>query len=134
MIRLLLITLLSSGPGASMRTGSPSPGVLQGTFSASSIVDRPGATMHAPANGEITALHGENLVVGSNGSGSTMTVALKVGSDVLCTLDVPCASLGDFTSTCTGAFSEGQDVHMQISASGCDVKPMFIGAANILWR
>lgn len=130
---LLLSMLLAAGPGASMRAGVRSYTVLQGSFSSVSAVDTPGATMHAPHSGTVTYMHGEVIFAGADGVGSTLTLAIKVDGVVACSVSVPCASTGDVNAACAGDFAAGQDVHMEIDSSACDVKPTLIASATIVW-
>lgn len=128
---LVLALLAFGGPGAALRSAPRTHAILPGAFGPTSTLNKPGSTMHAPHNGHVSGIHGETTSVGADGIGSTMTISVRADGVSICSIAVPCASLGDFSATCAGEFDAGQDVHMEITASGCDVKPSFVGSANI---
>lgn len=118
MLSVAFAVVLAVGASGS----SPAPGqylVMGAEVSAATPVGQPRATTEAPASGTVTRLHWEILAAGTNGAGSTFTLAVTADDVVICSASIACTAVGSGTATCTGAFTEGQDLHVEVTASSC---------------
>lgn len=130
MISIVVAAVLAAGPGASVRAGSQSIGLMQGAFTASTGVEVPTATFRAPVGGQLIAIHGEVETGGADGGGTTLTLEVTAAGTPICSGTVSCTATGGFDITCSGTFEAGQDLHLQIDSTGCGSQPVFLGTVT----
>lgn len=139
-LSLVLVTLLSAGPGATIRGAPPSPqvpGSMHGAFSALTESNIPTTTFRAPKSGTMVNIHGESTAAGTDVGGGTITISVIAhgGSmpGVKCSVDVACTESRDFIGACSSTFEAGQDLHLEITASSCLSKPTLLVRATWEW-
>ena len=119
--------------GAAYHQGrQPTHSLMGASFEAGTPVGETRATMHAPQAGTLTQLHWEIAAAGSNGGGSTFTLAVTVEGVTQCSIAVACTTTGSGTQACDASFAEGDDVHVAVIASDCATLPRFV--MSTAWR
>src|SRR5687767_275567 len=131
MLPVALAVLLAAGASGS----APAPavyGTMGAEFSATTPVGTPRATLLAPTDGTVTRLHWESTAAGTNGGGSTFTLAVTADDTPACSATIACTLVGDGDTTCTSTFTAEQDLHIKVTASDCTTLPALLTSAT--WR
>lgn len=132
-IALLLLLTSASGQSASVGSGVPvTLGVMGGDFSSAAVGEVRG-TLVSPRAGTITTLHWEINTPGTNGAGSTFTLAFTGDGVALCSAEVACTASTTGSAACAADFAQGVDLHIVVTASACTTLPRFVSSATWLW-
>lgn len=115
-------------------SGRPPAYALMGaSFEAGTPAGEARGTMRAPKAGTLTELHWEIGAAGTNGGGSTFTLAVTVEGVAQCSASIACTATGSGAQACAASFAEGEDVHVAVTASDCATLPRFVSSATWVW-
>lgn len=135
-MKCLLLLLLASGPSGSLSGGArPQYLAMGATVEASSAAAEPLATLEAPADGTVTRLHWEVITPGTDdGAGpDSFTVAVTADGTPICSATVACTTASGSGSgvDCEGAFTAGQDLHVEVTAEACATLPVLRASTTL---
>jgi hypothetical protein len=131
MLSVVIAVLLSAGASGSSPTAAVY-GAMGAEFVAATPINTPRATLLAPTDGVVTRLHWESSAAGTDGGGSTFTLAATADGTPACSATIACTLVGDGDTTCSGAFTAEQDLHVVVTASDCATLPALL--TSVTWR
>lgn len=133
MISLLLL-VLAAGPSGSLSGGTrpqylAMPAQVAATTAAAEVL----TTLEAPSDGTAIRLHWEVLTAGTDdGAGpDDFTFAVTADGTPICSATVSCTTASGSGVDCEGAFTQGQDLHVEVTAEACANLPVLRGNATL---
>jgi hypothetical protein len=128
---ILAAVLMAGGSGSSPATQTYA--LMGASFAPDTLVGETRATMRAPQAGTLTELHWEIGAAGTDGAGSTFTLAITVEGLEQCSVSIACTATGGGVQACTAGFAEGNDIHIAVTESSCATIPRFVSSATWRW-
>jgi hypothetical protein len=132
-VSVMVVVVLAAGGSGS---GPPplSPGTMGADFHSWAAGEAKG-TLEAPIGGTLAKLHREIGTAGTDdGEGpDSLTLAITVNGAPACSESILCTATGAATTTCTGTFAAGQDIHIEVTAEACGTLPKFVASAQWWW-